>query len=67
MKNSITHALSSADIYFCTVYLKLKIERFNQDFKRVLKMNSAMPNYDSVIILFGNVAMNKDVFKYPMS
>ena len=46
------------------IYTTNEIERLNKDFKRVLKIRSAMPNYDSVILLLGNVAMNKDVFKY---
>ncbi len=25
-----------------------------------------MPNFDSVILLLGNVSMNRDVFKYPI-
>ena len=48
------------------IYTTNWIERLNKDFKRVLKMRGAMPNYDSVILLLGNVAMNKDVFKYPI-
>ena len=39
------------------IYTSYWIERSNKDFKRVLKMRGAMPNYDSVIFLIGNVAM----------
>ncbi len=48
------------------IYTTNWIERFNKDFKKVLKMRGAMPNYGSVILLLDNVAMNKDVFKHPI-
>ena len=48
------------------IYTTNWIERLNKDFKRVIRMRGAMPNYDSVILLLGNVAMNKEVFKYPI-
>ena len=48
------------------IYTTNWIERLNKDFKRVLKMRGAMPNFDSVILLLGNVAMNKGVFRYPI-
>ena len=48
------------------IYTTNWIERLNRDIKRVLKMRGAMPNYDSVILLIGNVSMNMSVFKYPI-
>lgn len=48
------------------IYTTNWIERLNKDFKRVLKMRGAMPNQDSVILLMGNVAINKMAFKYPI-
>lgn len=48
------------------IYTTNWIERLNRDFKRVIKMRGAMPNYESVILLLANVAMNRDVFKYPI-
>lgn len=48
------------------IYTTNWIERLNRDFKRVLRMRGAMPNFDSVILLLGNVSMNREVFKYPI-
>jgi putative transposase len=34
----------------------------NKDFRRVLKMRGAMPNEESVLVLIGKVAMDKDAY-----
>lgn len=41
------------------VYTTNWIERLNRDFRRVLRMRTAMPSGDSVITLIGSVAMNR--------
>lgn len=46
------------------IYTTNWIERLNKDFKRVLKMRGAMPNADSVLLLMGNVAKNRDKYDY---
>ena len=38
------------------------IERFNRDFRRVIKMRTAMPNEEAVITLIGSVAMEHKSF-----
>ena len=48
------------------IYTTNWIERLNKDYKRVLNMRGAMPNPQSVILLMGNVARNRDVYKYPI-
>ena len=48
------------------IYTTNWIERLNRDYKRVLNMRGAMPNSQSVILLMGNVAQNRDVHKYPI-
>jgi transposase-like protein len=48
------------------IYTTNWIERLNRDYKRVLNMRGAMPNPESVILLMGNVAQNRDVHKYPI-
>ena len=44
------------------IYTTNWIERLNKDFRRVLKMRGAMPNEDSVLVLIGKVAMDKDAY-----
>jgi putative transposase len=44
------------------VYTTNWIERLNKDFRRVLKMRGAMPNEESVLVLIGKVAMDKDSY-----
>jgi putative transposase len=44
------------------VYTTNWIERLNKDFRRVLKMRGAMPNEESVLVLIGKVAMDKDAY-----
>jgi transposase-like protein len=44
------------------IYTTNWIERLNKDFRRVLKMRGAMPNEDSVLVLMGKVAMDKDAY-----
>ncbi|MCQ2376245.1 MAG: transposase [Salinivirgaceae bacterium] len=39
------------------IYTTNRIERLNRDFRRVLRMRTAMPNEDSVLTLMGSVAM----------
>lgn len=39
------------------IYTTNWIERLNRDFRRVLRMRTAMPNEDSVLTLMGSVAM----------
>ena len=44
------------------IYTTNWIERLNRDFRRVLKMRTAMPNEESVITLMGSVAMDHKPF-----
>lgn len=48
------------------IYTTNWIERLNRDYKRVLNMRGAMPNPESVILLMGTVAQNKDAYKFPI-
>ena len=38
------------------------IERLNRDFRRVLRMRSAMPDEESVIVLMAKMAMDKSSY-----
>ena len=44
------------------IYTTNWIERLNRDFRRVVKMRTAMPNEESVITLMGSVAMDHKPF-----
>ena len=44
------------------IYTTNWIERLNRDFRRVIKMRTAMPSEDSVITLMGSVAMDHKPF-----
>ena len=44
------------------IYTTNWIERLNRDFRRVIKMRTAMPNEEAVITLMGSVAMNHKPF-----
>lgn len=44
------------------IYTTNWIERLNRDFRRVLRMRTSMPGDQSVIVLLGNVAMNKKAY-----
>ncbi len=44
------------------IYTTNWIERLNRDFRRVIRMRTAMPNEDSVLTLMGSVAMEHKPF-----
>ena len=44
------------------IYTTNWIERLNRDFRRVIKMRTAMPNEEAVITLMGSVAMEHKPF-----
>ena len=44
------------------IYTTNWIERLNRDFRRVIKMRTAMPNEEAVITLMGSVAMDHKPF-----
>lgn len=44
------------------IYTTNWIERLNRDFRRVVRMRTAMPNEESVITLMGSVAMDRKSF-----
>ena len=44
------------------IYTTNWIERLNQDFRRVTRMRTAMPNEESVLTLMGSVAMDQKAF-----
>lgn len=49
------------------IYTTNWIERLNKDFRRVLRMRSAMPDDESVIVLMAGAVMNKEVYNYPVT
>lgn len=48
------------------IYTTNWIERLNRNYKRVLKMRTAMPSPESVLFLLGSVAMRRKEFNYPI-
>lgn len=48
--------------YFSMIYTTNWIERLQKDFRRVTRMRGAMPDEDSVIVLMGKTAMDKDAY-----
>lgn len=49
------------------IYTTNWIERLNKDFRRVLRMRSAMPDDESVIVLMAGAVMNKEAYNYPVT
>ncbi len=45
------------------IYTTNWIERLQRDFRRVLRMRSAMPNEESVIVLMAKTAMDKTAYR----
>jgi transposase-like protein len=48
------------------IYTTNWIERLNRNYKRVLRMRSAMPNPDSVLFLLGSVACRRNEYLKPI-
>lgn len=48
------------------IYTTNWIERLNRNYKRVLRMRSAMPSPESVLFLLGSVAMDRPEYSYPI-
>lgn len=48
------------------IYTTNWIERLNRNYKRTLRMRSAMPSPESVLFLLGSTAMNRKEFNYPI-
>lgn len=48
------------------IYTTNWIERLNRNYKRTLRMRSAMPSPESVLFLLGSVAMNRKEFSFPI-
>lgn len=48
------------------IYTTNWIERLQKDFRRVTRMRGAMPNEESVILLMGKTAMDKQAYFKPV-
>jgi transposase-like protein len=48
------------------IYTTNWIERLNRNYKRTLRMRSAMPSPQSVLFLLGSTAMNQQQYLYPI-
>ena len=48
------------------IYTTNWIERLQKDFRRVTRMRGAMPNEESVILLMGKTAMDKQAYCKPV-
>ncbi len=48
------------------IYTTNWIERLNRNYKRTLRMRSAMPSPESVLFLIGSTAMNRKEYDYPI-
>lgn len=48
------------------IYTTNWIERLNRNYKRTLRMRSAMPSPESVLFLIGSTAMNRKEYNYPI-
>jgi putative transposase len=48
------------------IYTTNWIERLNRNYKRTLRMRTAMPSPESVLFLLGSTAMNRKEYNYPI-
>jgi transposase-like protein len=48
------------------IYTTNWVERLNRNYKRTLRMRSAMPSPESVLFLLGSIAMDRPEYNYPI-